>query len=333
MNPITSAINDAFKDRESRYQKLMNSVIKAGVKTKVLMLSATPVNNRFNDLRNQLALAYEGDPENLSAKLKTEKDINDIFRKAPAAFNTWSALPPEERSPAAILNALDFDFFELLDSVNIARSRKHIETFYDTSEIGTFPQRRQPLSFHCPLTQRSDVVGFNDIFNQLSLLKPGVYAPVGYILPSRLAKYEGPLRHGGERGGAKLKQRDRGRSLLALMTVNLLKRLESSVEAFRLTLGKLAYHHVATLSKIEGFNKSGRDTTFVDRSAVFEPAEPEDDEEFSELEDETDDQNTEREDEQGDDQIGGPARLGARPAGGSRHHQRAACRDAKDHAG
>jgi hypothetical protein len=166
--------NDAFKDRETRYQKLMNSVIKQGVKTKVLMLSATPVNNRFNDLRNQLALAYEGDPGNLSAKLRTAKDINEIFRKAQATFNQWTTLPPEERTPAAILKALDFDFFELLDSVTIARSRKHITTFYDTKDIGHFPTRLKPLSFHCPLTHRRDVIGFNDIFRTtfLTAMRP-----------------------------------------------------------------------------------------------------------------------------------------------------------------
>ena len=106
--------NDAYKDRETRYQKLMNAVIKQGVKTKVLMLSATPVNNRFSDLRNQLALAYEGESENLSAKLRTEKDIETIFSRAQAAFNAWSTLPPEQRTAASILSALDFDFFELL---------------------------------------------------------------------------------------------------------------------------------------------------------------------------------------------------------------------------
>ena len=100
------------------------------------MLSATPVNNRFSDLRNQLALAYEGDPEKLGKKLHAERDINEIFRRAQTAFNTWSKLPPEERTPAAILESLDFDFFELLDSVTIARSRKHIQKFYDTRDIG-----------------------------------------------------------------------------------------------------------------------------------------------------------------------------------------------------
>jgi len=124
--------NDAYKDKETRYKKLMNSVIRNGVKTKVLMLSATPVNNHFNDLRNQLALAYEGDSEKLSKNLRTSKSIEKIFIQAQTVFNQWSKLPSEERTAKAILNSLDFDFFELLDSVTIARSRKHIEQFYDT---------------------------------------------------------------------------------------------------------------------------------------------------------------------------------------------------------
>lgn len=271
--------NDIYKDHETRYQKLMNSVIKQGVKTKVLMLSATPVNNRFNDLRNQLALAYEGNPENLSSKLRTSKDINEIFRKAQATFNDWSQLPPEERTPAAILKALDFDFFELLDSVTIARSRKHITTFYDTKDIGNFPERLKPLSFHCPLTHRRDVIGFNDIFNQLTVLKMSVYAPVSYILPSRMAKYEALYDTEVRGGKGKLRQQDREKSLQALMTVNLLKRLESSVHSFRLTLQRLKDNHLTTLAKIEAFKKTGRNESVADLAPAFENAEP-DDEEF-----------------------------------------------------
>lgn len=277
--------NDAFKERETRYQKLMNKVIREGVKTKVLMLSATPVNNRFSDLRNQLALAYEGDTEKLNAKLRTEKDINEIFRKAQAVFNNWSNLPPEERTASAILNALDFDFFELLDSVTIARSRKHIQTFYDTKDIGTFPERRKPQSFHCPLTQRSDVIGFNEIFSQLSLMKLAVYAPVSYILPSRLAKYEELYDTEVERGAGRFRQADREQSLQALMTVNLLKRLESSVEAFRITLGKLEHFCNDTLDKIAAFQKTGRNASFADVSSAFADAEPDEDEDFPEPDD------------------------------------------------
>ena len=269
--------NDAFKERETRYQKLMNSVIKQGVRTKVLMLSATPVNNRFNDLRNQLALAYEGDSENLSKRLKTTKDIETIFSKAQASFNAWSTLPAEQRTAKAILNALDFDFFELLDSVTIARSRKHIETFYDTADIGSFPERLKPLSFHCPLTQRTDVMGFNAINEQLSSLTLAVYAPISYIHESKLGKYEALYDTQVGSGKGKLKQADREKSLQALMTMNLLKRLESSIQSFRLTLQKLKDKHSSTLALINTFQKTRKDTGFTDLAGLYANAEPDDD--------------------------------------------------------
>ncbi|MCF6246620.1 MAG: SNF2-related protein [Desulfobacula sp.] len=269
--------NDTYKDKETRYKKLMNSVIRDGVKTKVLMLSATPVNNRFNDLRNQLALAYEGESENLSSKLKTGKSVEEIFRQAQTVFNSWSKLPPEERTARAILDALDFDFFELLDSVTIARSRKHIETFYDTTDIGKFPVRRKPLSFRCQLTERQDVMGFNDIYTQLSLLKLSVYAPVSYILPSRLKKYEELYDTAVEGSKVTFRQTDREKSLQSLMTTNLLKRLESSVESFRLTLSSLEEKHKGMLSKIEQFKQSGTDLSIHDLANSLGDLEAEDD--------------------------------------------------------
>jgi hypothetical protein len=268
--------NDIYKDRETRYQRLMNKVIRDGVKTKVLMLSATPVNNRFTDLRNQLALAYEGQSEALSKNLKTKTSIEEIFRRAQKAFNVWSELPPNERTAAAILKSLDFDFFELLDAVTIARSRKHITTFYDTKDIGQFPQRLKPLSFHCPITDRTDVMGFNDIFSQLSVLKLAVYAPISYILPSRLRKYEEMYDTQTEGGRGKLRQLDRERSLQALMTTNLLKRLESSVEAFRITLGALAGNVSRTLDAIEEFQRNGGATIVSDYTADLGDVEAED---------------------------------------------------------
>jgi len=273
--------NDAFKDKETRYQKLMNKVIKEGVKTKVLMLSATPVNNRFNDLRNQLALAYEGDSENLSKKLRTGKTVEEIFRGAQASFNSWSKLPPEERTARAILDSLDFDFFELLDSVTIARSRKHIQTFYDTTDIGQFPERRKPLSFRSPLVvdaeQRTDVMSFNEIFEQLSLLKLAVYAPISYILPSRLAKYEEMYDTQVEGGRGKLRQVDREKSLVALMTTNLLKRLESSVYAFRSTLNALKENHQRVLGLIKEFESRGGVTEVASLTEAMDSIDAEED--------------------------------------------------------
>ena len=269
--------NDAFKDRETRYQRLMNSVIRDGVKTKVLMLSATPVNNRFNDLKNQLALAYEGNSDNLTEKLKTDKDIDDIFRRAQMAFNQWSKLPPEDRTAQAILDSLEFDFFELLDSVTIARSRKHIETFYDTKDIGPFPKRRPPLSFRCPMSLKNDVIEFDEIFERLSMLNLSVYAPTSYVLPSRLSKYEELYDTAAQGGKVRFRQIDRERSLQSLMTANLLKRLESSVSSFRLSLIALKGKHDSILGKIETFRSLGKGSSVESLSEGLERMEAEDD--------------------------------------------------------
>lgn len=236
---------DFTTDKETRYQRLMRQVIRQGVKTKVLMLSATPVNNHFTDLRNQLALAYEGDSQQLSAKLNISTSIEEVFRQAQRVFNAWSKLPAEQRTTDVILARLDFDFFELLDAVTIARSRKHIQAFYDTSDIGPFPDRLPPVSIRAPLTDLPEVPSFNELFTRLSSLTLAVYAPLAYVLDSRLAKYEelyGNVAAGQNAvGGAvsNLGHASRERGIQKLMTVNLLKRLESSVEAFRLTLGRL----------------------------------------------------------------------------------------------
>ncbi|MBC6451462.1 helicase-related protein [Actinokineospora xionganensis] len=236
---------DIIAQRETRYQRLMRKVIRAGVKTKVLMLSATPVNNRFNDLRNQLALAYEGDSTQLATKLNIQS-IEEVFRQAQRVFNEWSALTPEQRTTDAILAQLDFDFFELLDAVTIARSRKHIQAFYDTTDIGAFPERMKPESLRPPLTDLASAPTFNEIFEQLQLLTLAVYTPLAYVFESRRDKYEqiygagaGQNYMGGENANLGAANREQG--IRKLMTVNLLKRLESSIEAFRLTLNRLEH--------------------------------------------------------------------------------------------
>ena len=236
---------DFSTERETRYQRLMRQVIQQGVKTKVLMLSATPVNNRFSDLRNQLALAHAGESQQLAAKLNISGTIEEVFRQAQRVFNEWSKLPAEQRTTDTILARLDFDFFELLDAVTIARSRKHIQAFYDTSDIGAFPERLTPISVRSPLTDLPTVPPFNELYERLSSLTLAVYAPLAYVFPSRLEKYErlyGNVSAGlNAAGGAvsNLGQASRERGIQKLMTVNLLKRLESSAEAFRLTLSRL----------------------------------------------------------------------------------------------
>ena len=143
---------DDENPRENRYLRLMNKVIRAGVRTKVLMLSATPVNNRFNDLKNQLQLAYEGDQSLINDKLDVERPIEEIFRSAQMQYNHWANLPNSERTAEHLLDMLSFDFFQVLDAVTIARSRKHIEKYYDTADIGKFPTRLTPISKRPHLT-------------------------------------------------------------------------------------------------------------------------------------------------------------------------------------
>lgn len=239
--------------RENRYVKLMDKVIRAGVKTKVLMLSATPVNNRFVDLKNQLAIAYEGDSENMNKQLNTTKTIEEIFKQAQRAFNTWSKLEPEARTTDALLRTLDFDFFELLDSVTIARSRKHIEKYYDTAEIGKFPERKKPISRRPQLTDLNSAINYNEIYEQLMLLTLCIYTPSNYIFPSKMQKYI-DLTHN---KGDNLTQTGREEGIRRLMSINLLKRLESSVNSFQLTLKRIKALIESTIEAIDNFEKYG----------------------------------------------------------------------------
>lgn len=239
--------------RENRYLRLMNRVVRAGVRTKVLMLSATPVNNRFNDLKNQLALAYEGDSALLNERLSTRKTIDEIFRQAQKSFNAWSKLKPESRSTEALLRTLDFDFFELLDSVTIARSRKHIEKYYDTTSIGQFPARLIPKSPRPSLTDLNDAINYNQIYEQLMLLSLCIYTPTNYIFSSKLSKYI-DLNHN---KGRNLTQSGREQGIKRLMSINLLKRLESSVYSFNLTLSRILALIKGTIDTINYFEKNG----------------------------------------------------------------------------
>ena len=231
---VTTDENDE-NPKENRYLQLMNKVIKSGVNTKVLMLSATPVNNRFNDLKNQLELAYEGHQERINALLDTSGGINDIFRKAQQSYNLWAKLPVAERTTQKLLDSLSFDFFEVLDSVTIARSRKHIEQYYDTTDIGTFPERLTPKSYRPRLTDLSNAINYNEIYEQLQNLNLSIYRPSSYILASALDKYIDDDEK--QFGGRSTSGREVGIS--RLMSTNLLKRLESSVNSFRLTLNRI----------------------------------------------------------------------------------------------
>ena len=240
-------------EKENRYLRLLNKVIRTGVKTKVLMLSATPVNNRFNDLKNQLALAYEGNSNLINEKLNTKSTIEEIFRQAQRAFNTWSKQDPRSRTTESLLKMLDFDFFEVLDSVTIARSRKHIEKYYDTADIGSFPERLKPISLYPPLTDLRSAINYNEIFEQLMLLNLAIYTPSHYILDSKKSKYADLFDD--EKVNVGFTQANREQGIRRLMAINLMKRMESSVASFRLTLSRIDNLLKTTISTIDSFNQ------------------------------------------------------------------------------
>lgn len=243
--------------KENRYSHLLNQV-RQGVKTKVLMLSATPVNNRFIDLKNQLALAYEGDSKLINEKLNTEQSIETIFNRAQSKFNEWSKYPEEERTTEKLLKMLDLDFFKVLDAVTLARSRKQIQKYYNMAEVGKFPIRNKPISIRSTLTDLpSEGLSFNQIYNLLNLLSLSVYNPSKHILPSQTYKYLD--------GNKNLTRAGREDGLRRLMGINLLKRLESSVESFRLTVERIQKFIEENIAKINQFEQSRGVQRVVDK--------------------------------------------------------------------
>lgn len=245
--------NPEEDEKENRYVQLLKKVIRAGVKTKVLMLSATPVNNRFNDLKNQLALAYEGHTEYIDDKLNTTKSVDEIFKNAQRAFNTWSKWDPSERTTDNLLKMLDFDFFEVLDSVTIARSRKHIQKYYDTADIGTFPKRLDPIPLRPNLTDLESAISYNQIFEQLMLLNLTIYTPTHFVLASKLDKYAELYEDNKVNVGFTQANREQG--IRRLTAINLMKRMESSVYSFNLTLTRMKKLIEDTIEVINTFDK------------------------------------------------------------------------------
>lgn len=239
--------------RENRYLRLLNKVIRQGIKSKVLMLSATPVNNNFTDLRHQLELAYEGNPELINEKLEKSgvtKPIDIIFRSAQTVFNRWTQLPLEERTTKNLLRSLDFDFFTMLDSVTIARSRKHIEKYYNTAEIGNFPDRMKPIALRPRLTDLPSAIDYDEIYEQLSTLNLAVYIPTDFLLASKRAKYIDP-KINIDRVGREI-------GIRRLMCINLLKRLESSVYSFHITVERVKDLIDRTIADIDAYKNGSR---------------------------------------------------------------------------
>ena len=230
--------NNALKGKETRYQKLMNRIIKSGVKTKVLMLSATPVNNRLADLKNQIMFITEDRDD----AFKENAGINSVeatLRIAQTKFKEWSKLPEEQQTTVNLLPMLDYNFFNLLNTVTIARSRRQIQTYYDTKDIGDFPTRLKPISIKSDIDVHKNFPALSDVNGMIMKLHLAIYSPMLYVLPSKLKYYEDLYDQEVKGGSSKFKQVDREKNIVNLMRVNIFKRLESSVNSFTLTLERI----------------------------------------------------------------------------------------------
>ncbi|MBK8802062.1 MAG: DEAD/DEAH box helicase family protein [Fibrobacteres bacterium] len=234
---------------ETRYDRLMRRIIRSGVKTRVLMLSATPVNNRMADLRNQIAFVTEGDDTALS-----EQGIDSIdttTRLAQKQFNRWLELDDVQRTPMRLVEMLGFDYFSLLDLVTIARSRKHIEKYYGISETGKFPDRLKPVNIKSDVDLEGAFPAIRDINSEIRRLHLASYAPLRYVLPGKKEAYDHKYSTEVRGGESSFRQADREESLIHLMRVNVLKRMESAVPSFALTLGRQLRDVEGLLERIE----------------------------------------------------------------------------------
>ena len=241
--------NTPRKNTINRYQRLMNDIIKSGVKTKVLMLSATPVNNKMNDIKNQINIITEAN-DNAFSEIGLNS-VETILRNAQRAFNVWAKLPDEERTTARFLDSINLDYFKLLDAITIARSRKHIEKYYDINDIGKFPTRLKPKNIKSNIDMYAEFPPMQDVNTAIKKLNLGIYAPVEYILPSKKAEYSEKYDVAVKDGKSKFTQADREKQLVNLMRVNILKRLESSINSFAITIQNILSTINVALAKIE----------------------------------------------------------------------------------
>ncbi|MBL8506676.1 MAG: helicase, partial [Methylobacillus glycogenes] len=250
------------KGKESRYDRLMRRIIKEGVKTRVLMLSATPVNNRLADLRNQISFVTEGDD---SALLEHGiASIEATTRKAQAQFNRWLDMDEAEKTPSRLVEMLGFDYFTLLDHLTIARSRRHIEKYYGTSETGKFPDRLPPVNIKSDVDLSGTFPAIRDINMEIRRLNLASYAPLRYVLPHKQAAYDAKYSTQIRGGESFFRQVDREESLIHLLRVNVLKRMESAVSSFALTMERQLRDVEAMLAHIEAHDQDIEEIDIAD---------------------------------------------------------------------
>jgi len=276
-NP-TEKMKDDGNLKLNRAKWLMEKVVKSGVKTKVLMLSATPVNNSLRDLRNQIAFITEGKEDALFETCKI-KDIGLTLKNAQTQFTNWAdPKKNSQRNIKQLLERLDASFFKLLDELTIARSRKHIKSFYKIESVGSFPERNKPYSVYPDIDIKRRFPSYDRINKQILEYKLSVFNPSAYVKLDKQQKYEAIA---GEQV-LNFKQADRENFLIGMMKVNFLKRLESSIESFEISLDRTIQKIENLEQKIKSFLKS-QITTQEETLENYIPGEEEWEENTAEL--------------------------------------------------
>jgi len=272
-NNASGKQKDDGERSRSRYERLMQDIIQSGVKTKVLLLSATPVNTNLKDLRNQIYLITEGNDRALDASLKIFS-IAQTMQTAQSHFTRWAdPKKNKDRRVALLLEALDSSFFTLLDELTIARSRKHIESYYDINRIGKFPERLKPVSLSPDIDTKGFFPTYDELNEQISQYKLSIFNPSEYILPDFKARYV----KDGEQIQLFNDQKTRETYLVGMMRVNFLKRLESSIESFEITIERTINKIAELEQKIVHFDQNREEYITPE---LFETA---DDEELEDL--------------------------------------------------
>ncbi|WP_306535036.1 helicase-related protein [Geobacter sp.] len=272
--------NDGEERRRTRYQRLMEDIISSGVRTKVLLLSATPVNNQLSDLRNQISFIAGGDvarddrPDSAFRESLGIASVRETSRMAQTHFTNWAKRPAGERKTRDLLAALGGDFFKLLDGLSIARSRRHISSYYkeEMNRLGGFPHRPAPHSRHPQIDLHQRFLSFEQLNEEISALNLALYHPTAKLredLPSTIREMYLDKILGG------FTQEGREKILIAMMKVNFLKRLESSVDSFRLTLQRTIDKIDRLEERILAFEKHADDNPDLDYDTLT-PAQFED---------------------------------------------------------
>lgn len=266
-------LDEGGRIRHSRYSRLLEEVIKAGTQTKVLMLSATPVNTSLMDLRNQIYLMTEKREDVFRESLGIGH-IGTLLKQAQKEFKAWETKAEKSgtRNKATLLEALGADFSKLLGGVSIARSRRQIKCFYaaEMDRIGQFPTRQRPKNCY-PLTDLQDELSYKKLSAQIEQFALSIYRPSSYVISEEAKK-----RLADEKKRLRFNQADRERFLIGMIRVNFLKRLESSAHSLTETLGRTISKIKDLLAKIDRYEQN----LLLDERADILPDEDDDDEEF-----------------------------------------------------